>query len=281
MNNKRKRDNDLDDNDENHRDDKRKRDDDLDDNDIKDRLEIKDRDDEKNRDDEKDKDAENDRDDVKDNDDENDNNNNNDNENDSDNKNDSDNNSNDDSALSTDMENANVDGLRMRIMHHKNNLDFCESIIDNLKTVKEYIQKTEDGTITEEDARKFEEMKSENEINDLIYRYDDSKSLVENVDEEISQNEDRMRYMRGRIELYEKRADRAEADSDSDSSSGNMYDVDFDEMDLDSDNEMNQNDNNSTENNNENPTDDNQSPTEYIAELEESLPGDFIGGGDD
>src|ERR1700753_3702363 len=116
------------------------------------------------------------------------------------------------SVYSTDMENANLDGLHMRIMYHKSNLDFCESVTDNLKIVKEYIQKTEDGTITEEESRKFEEMKSEKEVDDLIYKYDDEKSLMENVDKEIAQNEDRMKYIRERIELYEERADRVEAE---------------------------------------------------------------------
>jgi hypothetical protein len=203
------------------------------------------------------------------------------------------NNNDNDSTLSTDMEDANVDELRMRIMHHKSNLDFCEIVLDNLKTVKGFITKTEDGTITEEEEKKFEDMKAENEVKELIYRYDEDKSLEENVDKEISQNEERLSYIRERIELYEQRADQAEAeeaDSDSDSSSGNVFDVDFDEMDLDSDNEMDLDSNNdNSRNNNENSAeenedsaeDDNQSPTEYVAELESTLPGDFIGGGDD
>ncbi len=188
------------------------------------------------------------------------------------------------------MENANVDELRMRIMHHKNNLDLCVSVIDDLKTVKEFINKTVEGTITEDETTKFDEMKSENRISGLIYEYDEDKSLSENIDKEISQNESRLEYIKERIEVYEQRADQAEAEEEEsdDSSAGNVYEVDFD--DIGSDNEMDidsnygdrpHSDENPEDSNNSPDNDESQSPTEYVAELESTLPGDFIGGGDD
>jgi len=199
-----------------------------------------------------------------------------------------------DSVLSSDMENANVDQLRMRIMHHQANIDLCGSVLDDLKTVKEYINKTVEGTITDEEAAKLEEMKSENRISGLIYKYDEEKSLSENIDKEITQNENRLEYFRGRVAVYEQHADQAEAEeadnSDSNSSAGNVYEVDFDDMDIDSDNEMDvdsndgdqpHSDENPEDGNNSPDNDESQSPTEYVAELESTLPGDFIGGGDD
>jgi hypothetical protein len=179
-----------------------------------------------------------------------------------------------DSSLSTDMEGADVDTLRMRSMHHQNNLNITQFITKELKSIKEITEKAESGTLTEGETRAYEEYRHDNDPKNMVHDYDENKSFLDNINSEITRNEERLEYFRERIELYRERADqleREELEDNSSSSSGNLMDVDFDDENSDTE-DSNENNNNEEYN---------QSPTEYVAELESTLPGDFIGGGDD
>jgi len=171
------------------------------------------------------------------------------------------------SLLSTES----VDKLRLHVIENEQHVNTTQQFTDDLKKVREYIEKLTDGTITEEEAQDLRDMKDSGRINELFLNYDGNKSLEENLDREIAQDEGLTQYFRKRVDFYRKRADEVEdRELVSDNSSDKVFDEDSDEMDMNSDEEKHDNSKKS-----------NQSPTEYIAELESTLPGDFIGGGDD
>jgi hypothetical protein len=91
----------------------------------------------------------------------------------------------DNSGISSDMEgsNSDPDALRERSLHYNENINFTQSIINELKAVLHITEKAEAGNLTEGEKRIYEEYKEELDPNRLIHTYDDNKSFSENLSE--------------------------------------------------------------------------------------------------